>query len=490
MAKKEFSLGDSLAAALGSVSDYDHDEQIEYISLQYLVSDERNFYSMDGVEELAANIELIGLQQPLRVLKGESGFYVIVSGHRRAAALRLLAEETPEKWDRVPCIVERPGASPQLEELRLIMANADTRKMSSADVAKQAERVQQLLYELKEQGYEFPGRMRDHVAEACKISSTKLAMLKVIREKLLPEWKKKWERGDIPESTAYMLAKEDETIQKQVLQIQASQKGKPEWWYDHVIHDIKAIPEKTCSMCESGKCDHAWQMLFTQYREGAGNCCGSRECCEACYSFEQCTYSCPLLEAMKKKRKEDKRNARKVTLAKEKARDQELIDTATRCWDRFAALRAEAGLSVKDAIEKSGRYYCKGYHDDRFKGYETKEKKPTPGMDLPFAGIHADDVQAIIKTADMLGCSTDYLLGRTEDPAPAAPAQKTLQFRTTATPDHDCVCWCAFTFGDKTGCQGARWKDGKWWFYNIEADIDAECLGWIELPDYEGVLKK
>ena len=177
MAKKEFNLGDSLAGILGSVSPSDT-EQIEYISLQFLVSDERNFYSLDGIDELAANIELVGLQQPLRVLKGENGFYVIVSGHRRAAALRLLAEEAPEKWDRVPCIVEKPGASPELEELRLIMANADTRRMSSADLAKQTERVETLLYKLKEQGFDFPGRMRDHVAEACKVSATKLAELR------------------------------------------------------------------------------------------------------------------------------------------------------------------------------------------------------------------------------------------------------------------------------------------------------------------------
>ena len=89
MAKKTFELGATLAEVLGKVSDPDTLEQIQYIPLQDLISDERNFYSMDGVEELAANIELIGLQQPLRVQPGEPPYYVIVSGHRRAAALRI-----------------------------------------------------------------------------------------------------------------------------------------------------------------------------------------------------------------------------------------------------------------------------------------------------------------------------------------------------------------------------------------------------------------
>lgn len=40
------------------------------------------------------------------------------------------------------------------------------------------------INELKEEGVEFPGRMRDHVAEACKVSKSKIARLKVIREGL------------------------------------------------------------------------------------------------------------------------------------------------------------------------------------------------------------------------------------------------------------------------------------------------------------------
>ena len=42
--------------------------------------------------------------------------------------------------------------------------------------------VHPLLYQLREEGYEFPGRMRDQVAAACKVSAPKLARLKVIRE--------------------------------------------------------------------------------------------------------------------------------------------------------------------------------------------------------------------------------------------------------------------------------------------------------------------
>lgn len=56
-------------------------ERIEYIPLAELHADERNFYALSGVEDLAANIQLCGLMDPLRVRKADDG-YTIVSGHR------------------------------------------------------------------------------------------------------------------------------------------------------------------------------------------------------------------------------------------------------------------------------------------------------------------------------------------------------------------------------------------------------------------------
>ena len=80
---------------------------------------------------------------PLRVSKAEDG-YTIVSGHRRFAALSLLAKED-SRFSKAACIVDPGTESPQMQELRLIYANADTRRMSSADIARQAERVQELM---------------------------------------------------------------------------------------------------------------------------------------------------------------------------------------------------------------------------------------------------------------------------------------------------------------------------------------------------------
>lgn len=233
MSDKKFSLADAMRGAIGSSSatamggpnlGTEGREQIEYLPRTALVADEKNFYSLDGIDELAASIELIGVQQPLRVrpIEGEDGLYRIVSGHRRRAALDKLALEGSRDYEQVPCIVERDSVSPAMQELRLIYANADTRKISDADLAKQAERVTELLYQLKEEGMEFPGRMRDHVAEACHISKTKLGVIQAARRNLIPELREAWESGEISTSQATALYQAAPDVQRQVLEWQGA----------------------------------------------------------------------------------------------------------------------------------------------------------------------------------------------------------------------------------------------------------------------------
>ena len=177
-------------------------EQIEYIPLEKLLPDPDNFYSMAGIEELAANIETAGLQQPLRVYINQDSpdCYTILSGHRRNAALQLLAKDDPEKWAMVPCIVERDNVPIEARKLRLLLANRDTRKLTSADLDRQASDMENYTVALKEQGYSFPGRLSDYVAQCLGSSKTKLNRLKIIREGLIPEWRKMWEDGKISDS--------------------------------------------------------------------------------------------------------------------------------------------------------------------------------------------------------------------------------------------------------------------------------------------------
>ena len=224
MAKKLFSVSDYIKPE--DVSKWDTEATaITFIPRERLLQNEKNFYATSSIDELADSIALNGLIEPIivRPVRDGSGDYRIISGHRRFLAICELAKDEPERWARVPAIIREP-ASDVLEELLLIEANRATRVMSSADTMRQAERYRELLAELKNQGVEIPGRLRDAVAEAMQISASRLARLDVIRKNLSPEWMEAFETGSLSESAAYELAR---LPQDQQASVRSKAKGTP-----------------------------------------------------------------------------------------------------------------------------------------------------------------------------------------------------------------------------------------------------------------------
>ena len=424
MAKKTFDLGSTLAEALGKVSDPGTFEQIEYLPLENLISDERNFYSMDGIEELAANIETVGLQQPLRVIAGEPPYYVIVSGHRRAAALRILAEEDPERWKTVPCIVETASGSPELQELRLIMANADTRKMSSADLARQAERVQELLYKLKKQGVEFPGRMRDHVAETCKVSKTKLAELKVIQDKLTNvEIRWYWDNGKLNQAQALAIAQAEPYVQAALCTYVGADRlpERAAWSIESSIRKIKVIAERKCKRTGDW-CKNCEVMLDRVFRNTNAYSACEFHCCGDCPELTRCKTVCTFYREEAERRRLAEKARKTEERMQEKARENGAIDVTRKIWTRFGELRHEKGLSAEDCCKARGDSFIRSYHgEDWHKEMEGPKAKITEHTAVPWTNsMQADDVQKLVKTADLFGVSCDYLLGRTDEREPWA----------------------------------------------------------------------
>lgn len=293
-------------------------EQITYIAADMLIGDENNFYHMDNLDDLAANIQLVGLQQPIRVRPDGAGKYIIVSGHRRRAAIEQLRGEEPERWAEIPCIIEDRQESEAMRKLRLIYANAATREMTNYDLQQQAKEVEALLYQLKEEGMEFPGRMRDHVAEACNASKSKLSRLKVIDEHLT---KKKtvqaaWKKGDLSESTAYALSKLPEDLQDEIIEMKLEVDGHIHCLYEHTIERIDSeLANLEKKSCAKGSCTdncHAKRVKIIRTRVGHGfSNCGST-CCKDCTSFASCTSVCDLLKDKQKKLKEQNRQQKKT----------------------------------------------------------------------------------------------------------------------------------------------------------------------------------
>ncbi len=214
---KAFNLGEELKKA--GVPTVDTREQIEYIPLERIDPDPENFYFLTGIAELADNIELVGLQQPLRVRDGERGHVTVVSGHRRRAACLMIRDSGSTMFERgVPCIREKPEASKEMQELRLIFANSSTRVMSAQELSKQAVRTRELLTTLRDQGYAFQGRTRELVASVLQTSASRVGRLSAIREKLVPGLLESFDRGDLGETVAYRLSQETTDVQWDIAQ--------------------------------------------------------------------------------------------------------------------------------------------------------------------------------------------------------------------------------------------------------------------------------
>lgn len=474
-------------------------EQIEYIDLALLDDDPCNFYELSGLEELAANIELVGLQQPLRVRPGaQDGRYVIVSGHRRRAAVAKLVEEGRGELRELPCIVERREEPAALRELRLIYANSDTRKMTAADVSRQAQRVEALLYQLKEEGHEFPGRMRDYVAEACKVSRSKLARLEVIRKNLEPSWHAGYEAGKLAEATAYALAQMPRARQRVIYNGLVKQGEYPNAIMEHVVkqygESLAQAEAVQCASYGSGPCLNREAMQarimgrdYYQYND-------CRQCCDGCPNLTHCKYACPMLADKIKEIKADAKARRQREHQEVEERLRPQVEQVRALWARFGEVRAAAGRTMEECLDAVGANYLVEETARDFERLERLEKKITEKTRLPYGyGVCLDEVERYVGLADLLGVSLDYLLCRTDNPAGMA-AQPEGQLVISGwmpggtVPFQPCDVVAYFDLA-RTGSLNrmiCRF-DGKCFRYEASGRrIDTEPVRWMALPPVGG----
>lgn len=491
-----------LAAAIGgAVSELDTGrEQIEYIEEPKLHGDGENFYSMEGIEALAQNIELVGLQQPLRVRPDpdDEGGYIVVSGHRRLTAIRTVCKvDEPERWRTVPCIVERGEMSPAMRELRLIYANSDTRRMSNADISAQAERVEKLLYQLQEEGVEFPGRMRDHVAEVCQISKSKLARLKVIREGLSqsPQIATAWKDGELPEATAYALSHMPTELQDEIAYAYTHRKD----YYGHgltylgeqkvenIASGLKALGALPCTKyggncadCAQGKREHIISALL---RSAYSYTPCDTTCCEKCSELATCKQVCPHHLSTQDQLKTDKRAAQKAERERQAETDRPIVDEIVRLWDRFGEARGLAGKSVAECYNAAGVVY--GVPDeDEVMRLECGEAKYATSTKLPYGySCYLSDIHRFTRVADLLGVSLDYLLCRSDEPQPVSSLDTEPEWRT-GNPPKAGEYYCRLDCSGMELYQVLAWDSilQAWAFKTGGTLIDAKVLGWWPLP--------
>ena len=472
--------GFDLGAMLKDVSKLDTNrEQIEYISLGLIDKDPKNFYKLSDIKELADNIALCGLMDPIRVRPSpdRAGRYMIVSGHRRHSAIMEIKNEQPGLFEKVPCIIERAETTDAMRQLRLIYANSNTRSMTNAELGEQAEQVEKLLYELKEQGYEFPGRMRDHVAEACKVSKTKLARLKVIRENLFSDWQPSYREGKLVEATAYALAKMPAEWQHCIFE---GYRGKDvRYVYEYTVQgygdSFKRLSKIRCPDTMA-PCEHIGTMrrcIVETARPYSNYCTG---CCIDCLDLRTCKYSCQQAQDQKQALKDERKAQKAHEKWEREEKERPTIQYIQGVYERVGKIRRARKISTKQLFAAGHRYFpADGEKQET--DLERGHCAISAYQNLPFGNcFRAEEAKAICAVADLLGCSVDYLLGRDVSDS------DTWQIGTPVEAG-EYVVICKYSPDAPEAVESVTW-DGSAWDdkYILE---DTKVLRWIKKPKGE-----
>lgn len=236
---------------------------IVLLPLDSLEPSEENKYGIRDIEPLAASIETVGLLHNLVVKKNkEKGKYSIISGERRYEALKLLVSQGKQQYGFAPCKIEGVEEdNPEINELRLLFANATARNLTDYEITYQAQRIKEILLSLKEKGYKFQGRMRQMVADLMEVSPAHVGRMEHISENLSTEFKEEFRDGNIGITAAYELSRlpreqqaQELTAYKQAGTVEIkgiqSKRAKPETSHVTAQNDISKATEHVSSSKE------------------------------------------------------------------------------------------------------------------------------------------------------------------------------------------------------------------------------------------------
>ena len=161
-------------------------------------------------------------------------------------------------------------------------------------------------------------------------------------------------------------------------------------------------------------------------------------------------------------------------------------------WQRFGEARAAAGLSVEEYQNAVNLYHLKE-DDENYPKMEHGEDITVRTL-LPYCyGMGCGTAERLVKAADVLGCSLDYLFCRTDKPTgDISPLEGRLPLEWLSGQEHphkasqQAVGKFLADGMDKPLQMIAEWDGSRWCFPKGGATIDAECVGWFPIPGEEG----
>lgn len=174
-----------------------------YLDAESIIPSEENFYSIEEIEELADNMQLVGQLQPI-LIGCVDDKYRLVAGHRRLAAIRMNNKRGFVR--KVWCSGKEMD---QIEfMLCLLSTNAFSRKINDANLLEQTEKMKYWIGKAVEAGkLKVVGKMRDYIAQQMGVSSTKVAQIEHINAHLSKEGKQALTEGNMNFSKAYEVSR-------------------------------------------------------------------------------------------------------------------------------------------------------------------------------------------------------------------------------------------------------------------------------------------
>lgn len=482
-----FDVSSIFAEQVKAVSKSDTGRALVTVDIDELVANDANFYAVEPeeLEDLKNSIALSGVMDPPTVTKTENGKYRLISGHRRTAAVRALVIEGRDDLRKMQVFVRSPRSA-AMEELELIMANSTARVLTSAEISKAAQRVERLLYDLKEQGVEFPGRMRDHVAEACNVSRTKLANLHTIESGLIVDFKTLWQSGKIPDVTALELARCEPAFQmrlrdalgrskyfptaQRVAKLREMQGHGATWW-----------PDMHCP--DGGQCSIARGNAVLRHDalcpEWEGLCAG-KSCCFDCKNGAKCKYS--PCDSMCSKAKQSRHDENLDETRKAEAR-KEQIQRGYREEIQKDAQRIVRAADAAGTPDETKLFFVDFHTNPTLATVRQYAAGDWEAAGEPYfcgTDVLRPDAKKVPKLCKQLGCSADYLLGLTDELLPVSKSDTAALHWRTDDDYPDGAVLLLVEDGASLRYETDTARDGRLQFYGLGAY--GTVLRWLPLP--------
>lgn len=222
MAKSKFSISENMLNSISknvdksSLIDAKENFKFDYIDIDKLKINSKNFYPIVDIEILAEDISINGLNHNLVVRPIENGFYEIISGERRYTALKSLVDKGDNKYSKVPCKVVNLNDIDS--EITLIQANAQTRELTDVEKLKQIERLTELYREKKKNGEKITN-IRGLVSKDIGLSEGQVAKYSTVSNNLIPELREILNDGKLTISNATEFSSLSKENQKVILDI-------------------------------------------------------------------------------------------------------------------------------------------------------------------------------------------------------------------------------------------------------------------------------